>query len=95
MTFIYPAICQIVKDAKATLCLGGRLTQQWYVTFLAPLTLIESILAQGLQLSQYANSFQPPVQQLAGNVILVMSKLKAVYIAKIDVLCLKLNVQIV
>ena len=69
-----------MKDVKATLCLGGRLTQQWYVTFLAPLTLIESILAQGLQLSQYANSFQPPVQQLAGNVFLVMSKIKVVVI---------------
>ena len=37
-------------------------------------------LCPGSPIVTYANSFQPPVQQLAGNVFLVMSKIKVVVI---------------
>ena len=78
--FYSPCYCQIVKWRQ-----GHTLT--WWKThtaavcdFFAPLPLIEPIFAQGLLQCHQSNSFQPPVQQLAGNVYPVMSKLKASHI---------------
>ena len=70
VTFIHAAIDRYLVRRQGSLCLGLGLTKQWYVTLvLASKSIYDT---QGL-LHQWANLLPISVQQLAGNVPIVMS----------------------